>query len=173
MSAVLGPAVLAFVFGTAAIIIGSTIADAFLVAFFALLVTWLVAFLVRLFSLPAEYYYTEKERADQLESIDARQQAKAHLWALREEGLSLRSKGMTIEEAEVPNWTKAFENWREVVLQNAAACSTDLRHSLDPLDKIEPYHLETARAKTGKHELNVSGVSEILDRMRKFLMSDI
>ena len=81
----LGPGVLAFVFGTADIITGSTIANAFLAAFFAFVVTWLVAFLVRRFSLPAEYYSTEKERADRLESIDARQQAKTHLWALREE----------------------------------------------------------------------------------------
>jgi len=64
MSAMLGPAVLAFLSGTADIITGSTIANAFLAAFFAFVVTWLVAFLVRLFSLPAEYYYTEKERAD-------------------------------------------------------------------------------------------------------------
>src|SRR5262245_46339393 len=63
MSAILGPAVLAFVFGTGDIITGSTIANAFLAAFFAFVVIWLVAFLVRLFSLPAEYYYTEKESA--------------------------------------------------------------------------------------------------------------
>ena len=173
MSAMLGPAVLAFLSGTADIITGSTIANAFLAAFFAFVVTWLVAFLVRLFSLPAEYYYTEKERADRLESIDVRQQAQTHLWALREEGFSLRTKGRRIEEAEVPNWTKTFENWRGVVLQNAAAYSTDLRHSLDPLDKIESYNVEAVRAKIGNHELNVSGMSEILDRIRKFLMSDI
>jgi hypothetical protein len=71
----------------------------------------------------------------------------------------------------VPNWTKTFENWRGV--QNAAVYSTDLRHSLDPLDKIEPYNVEAVRAKIGNHELNVSGMSEILDRIRKFLMSDI
>src|SRR5262249_4704081 len=100
MSAVLGPTLLAFVFGTAAITTGFTSAHVFLAAIFAFIVTWLAAFLVRLFSLPAEYYYTEKDRADRLEGIadrlegiGARQDARAHLWALREEGLSLRSKG--------------------------------------------------------------------------------
>ena len=87
LASVLG-GLLATGLGAAAATTGSSIFDAFLAALAAFVITWFVAYLVRLFSLPPEYYYREKQRADRLENVDGRQQAKANLWELRREGVA-------------------------------------------------------------------------------------
>ena len=110
MSALLVPGALAAVSGTAAWIIGSSIVDIFLTALVAYVIAWTVGFLIRLSSLPPEYYYRQVERADRLEN--EQKQAKAKLWELRETGVALRNNGRKlIDETEVAEWTKEFEAW--------------------------------------------------------------
>src|SRR5262249_22246243 len=44
-----------------------------LTALVAFVITWAVGFMIRFISLPAEYYYRQKERADRLESVSREQ----------------------------------------------------------------------------------------------------
>ena len=100
MSALLVPGALAAVSGTSAWIIGSGIVDIFLTALVAFVIAWTVGFLIRLSSLPPEYYYRQAERADRLEN--EQKQAKAKLWELRETGVALRNNvRKLIDETEV------------------------------------------------------------------------
>jgi hypothetical protein len=173
MSALLVPGALAAVSGTAAWIIGSSIVDIFLTALVAFVIAWTVGFLIRLSSLPPEYYYRQVERADRLEN--EQKQAKAKLWELRETGVALRNNGRKlIDETEVAEWTKEFEAWYKAILENALFYSSDLRHALDPLDKIALENRELVNAPHIKnHELYVSVTSEILARLFKFLNREI
>jgi hypothetical protein len=111
---------------------GYGIVDSFLVALTAFFLTWLAIFPIRFISLPAEYYFKEKARADRLENVDGRQQAKTKLWELRAEGVGLRNKGRKLQqEADVVSWTKRYEAWHELVLKNASIYSPELRHALE------------------------------------------
>jgi len=173
MSALLVPGVLAVVSGTAAWITGLSILDIFLTALAAFVIAWTFGFLIRLSSLPPEYYYRQSERADRLEN--GQKQAKEKLWELRETGVALRNNGRELrDEAEVAEWTKEFEAWYKALLENASIYSSDLRHALDPLDKIALENRELVKAPHVKnHELCVSVTSEILARLFKFLSREI
>jgi membrane protein implicated in regulation of membrane protease activity len=165
LTSLLGPGVLAFVVGMAAWITGSGVLDAFLVAATTFVTTWLVAFVVRLFSLTSAVYHLEEEQAGRPEKVDGRQQTRAKLWALHEEGVRIRNEGKRIEAPDEPMWTKSYYSWHAAVLYNASIYSTGLQHLLDPLDKIAPRNQETARANSRTHALNVSVMSEVLDRL--------
>jgi hypothetical protein len=45
----------------------------------------------------------------------------------------------------------------------------DLRHSLDPIDKIAPKNNEIVAVVNPSHQVNVSVMSEILDRLSQYL----
>jgi hypothetical protein len=169
LTALLGPGLLAFVVGVAAWTTGSGVLDAFLAAATTFVTTWLVAFVVRLISLTSEANHFEEEQAGQPENVDGRQQARAKLWALHEEGVRIRNEGKRIEAPEEPAWTKSYYSWHAAVLYNASIYSTALQHLLDPLDKIAPRNQETVRANSQTHALNVSVMSEVLDRLRHHL----
>jgi hypothetical protein len=165
LTSLLGPGVLAFVVGMAAWTTGSGVLDAFLVAATTFVTTWLVAFVVRLFSLTSEVYHFEEEQAGQPETVDGRQQARAKLWALHEEGVRIRNEGKRIEAPDEPMWTKSYYSWHAAVLYDAASYSTALQRLLDPIDKIAPRNQETVRTNSRTHALNVSVMSEVLDRL--------
>jgi membrane protein implicated in regulation of membrane protease activity len=165
LTSLLGPGVLAFVVGMAAWISGSGVLDAFLVAATTFVTSWLVAFVVRLFSLTSAVYHLEEEQAGRPENVDGRQQTRAKLWALHQEGVRIRNEGKRIEAPDEPMWTKSYYSWHAAVLYNASIYSTGLQHLLDPLDKIAPRNQETVRANSRTHALNVSVMSEMLDRL--------
>src|SRR5262245_7115153 len=167
LTALLGPGLLAFVVGVAAWTTGSGVLDAFLVAATTFVTTWLVAFVVRLISLTSGV--NQEEQAGQPENVDGRQQARAKLWALHEEGVRIRNEGKRIEAPEEPAWTRSYYSWHAAVLYNASMYSTVLQHLLDPLDKIAPRNQETVRANSRTHALNVSVMSEVLDRLHNHL----
>jgi hypothetical protein len=169
LTSLLGPGVLAFVVGMAAWITGSGVLDAFLVAATTFVTTWLVAFVVRLISLTSEVYHFEEEQAGRPENVDGRQQARAKLWALHEEGVRIRNEGKRIEAPDEPMWTKSYYSWHAAVLYSASIYSTVLQHLLDPIDKIAPRNQETVRASSRTHALNVSVMSEVLDRLYNHL----
>ncbi len=77
-------------FGIKAVTTGSDIQDNFIAALVAFVITWFVAFLVRLFSLPAKYYCDEKERADRNEAQKRKQELLDEISALRVEMTALR-----------------------------------------------------------------------------------
>jgi hypothetical protein len=169
LTSLLGPGVLAFVVGMAAWTTGSGVRDAFLVAATTFVTTWLVAFVVRLFSLTSAVYHFEEEQAGRPENVDGRQQTRAKLWALHEEGVRIRNEGKRIEAPDEPAWTKSYYSWHAAVLYNASIYSTVLQHLLDPIDKIAPRNQETVRANSRTHALNVSVMSEVLDRLYNHL----
>ena len=169
LTALLGPGVLAFVFGTAAWTTGSGIFNTFLVAATVFVTTWLVAFVVRLVSLTSEAYHFEKEQGDLAGKVDDRQQVRAKLWALHEEGVRIRNEGKRIEAPDEPAWTKSYYSWHAAVLYNAAIYSTVLQHLLDPLDKIARRNQEPVRINSRTHVLNVSVMSELLDGLYNYL----
>ena len=45
----------------------------------------------------------------------------------------------------------------------------DLRHSLDPIDKISPENNEVVAVPDPRHQKNVSVMSEVLSRLYEFL----
>jgi hypothetical protein len=49
----------------------------------------------------------------------------------------------------------------------------DLRHALDPLDKIAPESNEQAAVVDAYHQKNVSVMSEILSRLYKYLNREV
>ena len=62
------------------------------------------------------------------------------MWQLREEGVGLRNDGFSTRT--LSSWTIKFENWHAQVLEQAALLSMDLRHFLDPIDKISEQNNE-------------------------------
>jgi hypothetical protein len=148
---------------------GWGVLDAFLVAATTFVTTWLVAFVVRLISLTSEVNHFEERQAGQPENVDGRRQARTKLWALYEEGVRIRNEGKSIEAPDEPAWTKSYYSWHAAVLYSASIYSTVLQHLLDPIDKIAPRNQETVRANSRTHALNVSVMSEVLDRLYNHL----
>jgi hypothetical protein len=89
------------------------------------------------------------------------------LWELREQGVQLRNRGKTTREAD--SWKEDFENWHAKVLKQATEFSMDLRHSLDPIDKIDSTNNENVSVPDQRHQKEVSVTSEILARLYKYL----
>ena len=103
----------------------------------------------------------------QLDDRENREKVRAALWALREEGVKIRNDGLTTRD--INSWKEKFEQWHARVLEQAGALSTDLRHSLDPIDKISPQSNEHPAVDSGSHQKNVSVMSEMLSRLYKHL----
>jgi len=93
--------------------------------------------------------------------------ARKRLWELRDEGVKLRNDGLVARALE--SWTKKFEKWHSQVLEHAAILSMDLRHSLDPIDKISEENRERVAVPDPFHQKRVSVISEMLSRLYKYL----
>jgi hypothetical protein len=137
----------------------------------AIVLLWPGVFLWKLVQVPAVHFQQERERADRLENKDGRQVARGKLWELRREGVVLRNKGKKYRDSvAVEAWKEKFKKWRQAVLENASVYSIDLRHSLDPVDKIAPENVEQVKSTERGHQTDVSLVSEILARLYKVLI---
>jgi hypothetical protein len=55
------------------------------------------------------------------------------------------------------------------VLKEASALSMDLRHSLEPVDKIGRQSMEAVAVPNELHQINVSVMSEMLSRLYEYL----
>jgi hypothetical protein len=102
-----------------------------------------------------------------VEDQAARRKLRKELWLLREEGVQLRNKGKITRT--VVAWKQDFDDWHRRVLEQSAKLSDDLRHSLDPLDKIAPQNQEAVAVNDAQHPLEVSVLSEMLDRLYSFI----
>jgi hypothetical protein len=123
------------------------------VSFSLLLVIGIVWWLYR-------YIYRELRAEFQAE----RDEKRRRLWELREEGVQLRNEG--ISTSAMASWEDKFNDWHVAVLKQAELVSMDLRHSLDPLDKLP---METTKYPDPKHQMNVSVATEILVRIKNYL----
>ena len=98
------------------------------------------------------------------------QRSKAELWKLRHAGIKLRDTGGKLtEETLVHEWRGQFKAWHRAVLDQTEIYSMDLRHSLDPPDRIATENRRAVRFNGHKHEHHVSLLSEILTRLEKAL----
>jgi hypothetical protein len=138
--------------------------DAYPTAYF-LGATGLLAVLQVLIIFPFKLWKAQRTEIDALKGRYAG--ARKELWQLREVGVQLRNEGKTTRV--VPSWSKKFEDWHARVLEQAATLSMDLRHALDPLDKIAPESNEQVAVVDAYHQKNVSVMSEILSRLFKYL----
>jgi hypothetical protein len=93
--------------------------------------------------------------------------ARKELWTLRDRGVQLRNEGKTTSDSD--SWTEKFVTWHSDVLKQASALSMDLRHSLEPVDKIGPESVETVALPIKQHQINVSVMSEMLSRLYMYL----
>jgi hypothetical protein len=108
------------------------------------------------------YRYIHRELRAEFQA--ERDEQRHRLWELREEGVQLRNEG--IATSAMAAWEDKFKKWHAAILSQAALVSMDLRHSLDPLDKLP---METTKYPDPKHQMNVSIVSEILVRIKNYL----
>jgi hypothetical protein len=127
--------------------------------------TGIIALLDVLIIFPFKLWKANKAEIEALKGNYAG--ARKRLWELREEGVSLRNEGTTTRV--VPSWTDKFDKWHAEVLQQSAILSMDLRHSLDPIDKISPESNEKVGVTNPQHQKAVSVMSEILVRLYKYL----
>jgi hypothetical protein len=96
--------------------------------------------------------------------------AKETLWNLRESGVPLRNKGKYLNNIDaVPEWTREYQSWHEQLMEIAGKYSPDFKRTLNPIDKITPRNVEAVAIHDGDHQINVSVMSEILDRLFKRL----
>ena len=96
-----------------------------------------------------------------------RERVRKALWELREEGVAIRNNGLITTT--VNSWSEEFERWHARVLAQAAILSMDLRHALDPIDKIAPANNERVAVIDPLHQKNVSVMSEMLARLYRYL----
>ena len=120
---------------------------------------------------PAQLDKEAQERigdlTQKLNDREEQQKIRLSLWKLREEGVQIRNDGLTTTN--IASWADKFETWHARVLDQAQNLSSDLRHSLDPIDKISPESNELVVAKDISHQKNVSVMSEMLARLYKHL----
>jgi hypothetical protein len=110
------------------------------------------------------YRYISRDLRNELQA--ERSEDRQALWMLREEGVQLRNRG--ISTYATANWEKDFKRWHAAVLALAARVSMDLRHSLDPLDKLS---MEPVQCLIPQHQINVSVASEMLKRIKDYLVN--
>jgi hypothetical protein len=127
--------------------------------------TALLALLQVLIVLPFKLWQAQRLELDALRGRYTG--ARRELWQLREVGVQLRNEGKITRV--VPSWTEKFDAWHTRILEQAAILSMDLRHALDPVDKIAPESNEQVAVVDAYHQKNVSVMSEILSRLYKYL----
>ena len=128
--------------------------DAYPTAYF-LVATGLLAALQVLIIFPFKLW---KAQRNEIEALKGRHVgARKELWQLREEGVRLRNEGKITRV--VPTWTKKFDDWHAQVLEQAAILSMDLRHALDPVDKIAAESNEQIAVVDASHQKNARTVA--------------
>jgi hypothetical protein len=90
---------------------GIPIVDAFACAFVAFVVTWLVAFFLRLVHMPAVMYYEQKDRADQLHRERHKEEMLLEIANLRAQMAKLRI-AMEQDVNSSKDWESEFETLR-------------------------------------------------------------
>ena len=93
--------------------------------------------------------------------------ARKELWILRDKGVQLRNEGKTTSDFN--SWTEKYVMWHSEVLKQASVLSMDLRHSLEPVDKIGPESIEGVALPITQHQINVSVMSGMLSRLYAYL----
>ena len=93
----------------------------------------------------------------------------AALWALRERGVQLRNKLITLEE--LPQWEAEFETWHSELLVEAERESLSLRSWIGTLDKVTQWDLTTWVNEEHRGKLNM--LSETLHRLEAYLTKDM
>jgi hypothetical protein len=127
--------------------------------------TGLIAALDLIVILPFKLWKANRAEIAKLKGNYA--EARKELWILRDKGVQLRNEGMTTSDFET--WTEKYVTWHSEILKQASALSMDLRHSLEPVDKIGPESVETVALAIKQHQINVSVMSEMLSRLYAYL----
>ena len=131
---------------------------------------FILLYLWNLFVVPAKLHAAAHNTIAELTRDDRKEleQARKELWELRAEGVKIRNDGLITRT--VDSWTEKFEEWHRKMLEQAAILSLDLRHSLDPIDKISPTCNERVAINDPIHQKNVSVMSEMLTRLYNHLI---
>jgi hypothetical protein len=116
----------------------------------------------------AEAHNTINDLSHRLDDRETHERTRKGLWELREQGVKIRNDGLTTRTLDT--WTEKFEELHVKVLEQAAILSMDLRHSLDPIDKISPACNEPVAVNNIVHQKNVSVMSEMLVRLYSYLI---
>ena len=93
----------------------------------------------------------------------------SRLWTLRQRGVQLRNQLITPEE--FPVWSAEFEKWHSELLTEAERESANLRKWLEPLDKLRKW--DVTRWVNNEHRLKLNIISETLDRLAKYLTTNL
>src|SRR5260370_16092482 len=106
----------ASVMGVAEVTSGNAILDAFLTALVAFIITWLVAFILRLIAAPAALYNEEKDRADRLSVARQSEGVLAEIGKLRAQVARLRIE-MEQDNHSEKNWVPECEALRAKIAE--------------------------------------------------------
>jgi hypothetical protein len=121
-----------------------------------------LAFLEAFLIFPYKVWRADKQEIANLKAV--KDDATKRLWDLRKSGVEIRNRGLRVKTQEdAEKWTPIYETWHKDILEAAAAFSANLRHLIDPLDKLP---MENVRFDNKRHRTNVSVMSEILVRVR-------
>ena len=138
------------------------------VAIFAILpVVYLWKFIVTPAKIDAEAHEMISDLNRKLDDREQQERVRNALWELREEGVKIRNDGLTTRA--INSWDEKFAGWHAKVLVQAANLSSDLHHSLDPIDKIAPESNERPAVDSATHQRKVSVMSEMLSRLYRYL----
>jgi len=137
----------------------------------AILTLFPAVYLWKFFATPAKIDKEARDRvADLTSKLDIREKRerlRTVLWELREEGVKLRNEGKITRV--IDSWTEQFHAWHAKVLEQSEILSVDLRHSLEPIDKIGPESNEKVATNDPFHQKRVSVMSEMLARLYRYL----
>jgi hypothetical protein len=152
---------------------GYPIADGLIAAVIAFAITWGVAFVVRLLNVPVMLHEQQKRAVASLTALQAKSAADAdtqtlvaQLWQLRNEGVIVRNRRITADEA--PTWTIDYERWRLRILQVAGELSPNLRRDLEVLDRMGDVPAGFNPV-SGSHLRDARIISEITLRLANYL----
>jgi hypothetical protein len=104
-------ALLARVMGVRELTSGNAIFDVFLAGLVAFIITWLVAFVVRLASAPVTLYYEERDRADRLFVARGEEAVLAEIAGLRSQMVQVRieiEQDIGLRQYNEANWNEKF-----------------------------------------------------------------
>ncbi len=142
---------------------GNLVLDAFLIAFAAFLVTWVVAFCARLVHVPAILYYEEKDRADRLHRERHQEDVLHEIAMLRAQ--VARQRIEMEQDHSLKDWEPEFETLRAKIAEKIREYS----------NAAEAEIFTTAgnlrdRPMTGtKHDLYIAFCIRDLDYLDKFI----
>ena len=111
-------------------------------------ILFVVFYIWNFIHVPAQLDKDEQQTINDLtQKLDDREvfkKIRQSLWELREQGVKIRNDGLTTRTT--VSWVEKFDAWHARVLDQANKLSADLRHSLDPIDKIAPESDDPSRS---------------------------